>query len=138
MTCVPAYDVVVVGAGPVGVVCALALVRQGLRVALIEAEATVDRSPRAATTHPATLEMLADLGLVDDVIRQGLVARTFQFWDRVTGDKVAEFDHEVLVPDTRFPFVVQCEQHKIANIGIERLSALTGVTVKMGALVAVS
>src|ERR1700674_978276 len=110
MTSVPAHDVVVVGAGPVAVVCAFALARQGLRVALIEAEATVDRSPRAATTHPATLEMLADLGLIDDVISQGLVARTCQFWDRVTGEKVAEFDHEILARDTRFPFVVQCEQ----------------------------
>jgi 3-(3-hydroxy-phenyl)propionate hydroxylase len=76
--------------------------------------------------------MLADLGLVNDVIRQGLVARTFQFWDRVTGEKVAEFDHKILAQETRFPFVVQCEQHKIANIGIERLSALTGTTVMMG------
>jgi 2-polyprenyl-6-methoxyphenol hydroxylase-like FAD-dependent oxidoreductase len=135
MTSVPTQDVVVVGAGPVGVVCALALARQGLRVTLIEAEAGVDRAPRAATTHPATLEMLADLGLVNDVIRQGLVARTFQFWDRVTGEKVAEFDHKILAQDTRFPFVVQCEQHKIANIGIERLSALTGTTVMMGARV---
>src|SRR5260370_813860 len=82
--------------------CALALARKGMSVALIEAEHEINRNPRAATTHPATLEMLADLDLIDDVIAQGLVARYFQFWDRVTGHKVAEFDHELLKHDTRF------------------------------------
>jgi 3-(3-hydroxy-phenyl)propionate hydroxylase len=116
--------VLVAGGGPVGVVAALALVRQGLEVHVFEAEDRVNEAPRAATTHPATLEMLADLGLIDDVIRLGLVARKFQFWDRLSGDLIAEFDHAILKDDTRFPFVVQCEQHKLANLAIERLRVL--------------
>jgi 3-(3-hydroxy-phenyl)propionate hydroxylase len=88
---------------------------------VFEADAVINEAPRAATTHPATLEMLADLGLVDDVIARGLVARTFQFWDRPSGTLIAEFDHAVLAADTRYPFVVQCEQHKLANLVIERL-----------------
>lgn len=116
--------VVVAGAGPVGVVSALALARAGIPVEVFEAAADVDTSPRAATTHPATLEMVAELGLIDEYIARGLVARLFQFWDRPTGRKVAEFDHEVLKGDTRFPFVVQTEQHKLARMAIERLRAL--------------
>jgi 3-(3-hydroxy-phenyl)propionate hydroxylase len=103
-----------------------------MSVALVEAEREINRNPRAATTHPATLEMLADLDLIDDTIAQGLVARHFQFWDRITGRKVAEFDHELLKHDTRFPFVVQCEQHKVANLALARLQAMPNVTVKLG------
>jgi 3-(3-hydroxy-phenyl)propionate hydroxylase len=129
MTRIYDHDIAVIGAGPVGVITALALAQQGHSVLLVEAEAEVSRSPRAATTHPATLEMLADLGLIEDVIAQGVVARYFQFWDRTTGTKVAEFDHQVLADDTRYPFVVQCEQHKIATMGIARLESISNATV---------
>jgi 3-(3-hydroxy-phenyl)propionate hydroxylase len=125
------FDVAVVGAGPVGVICALALARHGHTVLLVEADPSVNRSPRAATTHPATLEMLADLDLVTDVIGSGVVARYFQFWDRASGRRIAEFDHQILAGDTRFPFVVQCEQHKIANFGLARLRAMPKVSVAM-------
>ena len=64
--------ILVVGGGPVGVITAFALARQGIPVQVFEAEARVNDSPRAATTHAATLEMIDELGLVDDVIRQGL------------------------------------------------------------------
>lgn len=116
--------VLIAGAGPVGVVSALALARAGVAVEVFEAQDDVDTSPRAATTHPATLEMIADLGLIDDYIAQGLVARMFQFWDRPTGRKIAEFDHDMLKGDARFPFVVQTEQHKLARMAIRRLRDL--------------
>lgn len=73
MTFPSEYPILVVGGGPVGVIAALALARQGLEVQVFEANDRVDDSPRAATTHPTTLEMLADLGLV----ARGLIARTF-------------------------------------------------------------
>ena len=118
------HPILIAGGGPVGVIAALALARQGFAVRVFEADAQVNEAPRAATTHPATLEMLAGLGLIDDVIARGLVARTFQFWDRPSGQMIAEFDHAVLADDTRYPFVVQCEQHKLANLAIARLRGL--------------
>ena len=118
------HPVLIAGGGPVGAIAALALARQGIAVRVFEADVAIDESPRAATTHPATLEMLADLGLIDDLIARGLVARTFQFWDRPSGQLIAEFDHAVLARDTPYPFVVQCEQHKLVDLAIQRLSGL--------------
>src|SRR5205807_9470160 len=51
--------VIVVGAGPVGAVTALALVKRGIPVLLMEAEAEPPEDQRAATIHPPTVEMLA-------------------------------------------------------------------------------
>ena len=67
-------DVLVVGAGPVGLTAALALVRGGLRVDLIEARPALGSDSLAATFHPPTLQILADLGV--DLRGHGLEAHT--------------------------------------------------------------
>ena len=124
--------VCIVGAGPVGVVAAIACARKGMRVTLLEAERQIDHGPRAATTHPSTLEMLAELGLLEEFQSLGLVARYFQFWDGATKTLVAEFDHEVLRGETPYPYVVQTEQHKLSEIGLRRLSAMSNAEVRLG------
>jgi 3-(3-hydroxy-phenyl)propionate hydroxylase len=124
-------NILVVGAGPVGAVAALACARLGHRVTLLEAQQKIDDSPRASTTQPPTLEILARLGLIEEYIRVGLVARTFQFWDRPTRRLIAEFDFGRLEGETDYPYVVQTEQHKLANMCVARLKENThfGVSV---------
>ena len=128
--------VIIAGAGPVGVVAALALARQGIAVEIFEAEARVNDSPRAATTHAATLEILGNLGLVEEVTRRGLIEPKFRIWHREPRRLIVEFDFGVLKDDTRFPFVVQCEQHKLANMTIDRLRQFAHATVQFNARVA--
>jgi len=113
--------ILVAGGGPVGFITALSIARQGLPVQVFEAEARVNEMPRAATTHAATLEMLAGLGMVDEVIARGLVEPRFRIWDRQSRQIVAEFDFGLLKDETPYPFAVQCEQHKLAGMAIERL-----------------
>jgi 3-(3-hydroxy-phenyl)propionate hydroxylase len=122
--------IIVAGGGPVGVVSALACVKLGYAVTLLEAEAQIDDSPRAATTHPSTLKMIARVGLIDQFIQEGLVARFFQFWDKPARAKIVEFDHEILRDETPYPFVVQTEQHKLARMGIERLKTFPDTEVR--------
>src|SRR5262245_12049797 len=114
------------GGGPVGAVTALALAQRGFPVSVFEADEQVNDAPRAATTHSATLELLEGLGLTDEVVARGLTARTFQFRDRPSGELIAEFDHEMLRADTRFPYAVQFEQHKLARLALARLRELPG------------
>jgi 3-(3-hydroxy-phenyl)propionate hydroxylase len=124
--------VLIAGGGPVGLLSALLLGRQGLPVRLFDVNESPQADPRAATTHPATLDLLAEDGLADDMARVGLVAPIFQFWDRPSGEKIAEFDHAVLQHDTHHPFVVQCEQFKTAKLILDRLSKLPNVEVLFG------
>ncbi len=127
---------IVAGSGPVGVVAALLASQQGFRVTLLEEAAAVDTNPRAATTHPSTLEMIARLGIIDEFIAAGLTARHFEFWDRVERSRVARLDHALLANDTPYPFVVQTEQHKLANIGLAHLARRSGVDIRFNARVA--
>ncbi|HEY7662141.1 MAG TPA: NAD(P)/FAD-dependent oxidoreductase [Xanthobacteraceae bacterium] len=127
--------VLIAGGGPVGVIAALALARQGFPVRVFEADARVNDSPRAATTHAATLEMLAELELVDEVIGRGLIEPKFRIWDRAARELIVEFDFGVLADETRFPYVVQCEQHKLANMAVARLRAFPHARVEFCARV---
>ena len=56
-------DVAVVGAGPVGSLCALAHARRGASVALLEANPNVSRRLAGEWLHPPALRMLEDLGI---------------------------------------------------------------------------
>lgn len=125
--------VLIAGGGPVGMVTALALARRGFAVSVFEAEDRINEAPRASTTHPATLELLDELGLAGEAMHGGVTARTFQFRDRTTDAIIAEFDHAILRCDTRFPFVVQYEQHKLARLALKHLRELPGTEVHFSA-----
>jgi 3-(3-hydroxy-phenyl)propionate hydroxylase len=124
--------VLIAGGGPVGLLCAWMLGRRGLHVRLFDNNGEPQADPRAATTHPATLELLTEDGLAEDMARVGLVAPVFQFWDRPSGELVAQFDHALLKDDTRYPYVVQCEQFKTARLLLDRLRKMPNVEVLFG------
>ena len=57
------FDVAIVGAGPVGSVCALAHARQGASVALLEANPNASKRLAGEWLHPPALRILRDLGV---------------------------------------------------------------------------
>jgi 3-(3-hydroxy-phenyl)propionate hydroxylase len=119
--------VIVVGAGPVGAVTALALIKKGIPVTLLEGEAEPPEDQRAATIHPPTVEMLAELGLKDEAFADdasgGLLSPIFHFRDRVTGELVAVFDISLLKGEVPYPFVVQWEQYKLVRAARPHIEA---------------
>jgi 3-(3-hydroxy-phenyl)propionate hydroxylase len=124
MTAKPAARVIIVGAGPVGMVCALALNKRGVPVTVLEQEPAPVEDQRAASLHPTTLDMLDDLGVTEKIIPLGLISTAYRFHDRVSGDVVAEFDLSRMQDEFRFPFVLQYEQYKLtASIAAEYATA---------------
>lgn len=113
--------VLIAGAGPVGLVAAAELARQGVPVLVLEAEAALPVELRASTFHAPTLDMLDRLGAIRPMLAQGLVAPKMQYRERQGSGLIAEFDFGVLGDATRHPFRLQCEQFKLVRILAELL-----------------
>jgi 2-polyprenyl-6-methoxyphenol hydroxylase-like FAD-dependent oxidoreductase len=118
--------VLIVGAGPVGLVAAAALAAEAIPVAIIEAERDLPDGMRASTFHPPTLDMLERFGVVESLIADGLICPTWQFRDRAEGP-IATFDHAMIADDTRHPYRLQCEQWRLTRLLRERLAANAAV-----------
>jgi len=125
--------VLIVGAGPVGAVCAFGLWRRGVPVVMVEAEPAPVQDQRAASTQPPTLEILAELGLYEKALARGLVSPVFRYFDRITGERVAEFDCALLKDDTPFPFVLQHEQFKLVDTILSEVAGQPDFAVRFSA-----
>lgn len=124
--------VLVVGAGPVGLVAAASLLRRGVPVTVLEAGAELSGEMRGSTFHAPTLDMLEELGAAEAMIAQGIVAPRMQYRSRDQGI-IADFDFGVLADVTRHPYRLQCEQFKLTRILYGLLKDRPGFTLRFGA-----
>ena len=110
-------DVIVVGAGPVGMLTALALAQTGASVTVLEQEPEIVNSPRAAVYFPSTLIILEELGLLGELNAIG-------FQNRAFGTHIPEFGYSSIVttePIAGIPFDYQLHagQHDVARVAME-------------------
>jgi 2-polyprenyl-6-methoxyphenol hydroxylase-like FAD-dependent oxidoreductase len=75
-------EVLVVGAGPTGLVLALWLARLGIRVRIIDKAAGPGGTSRALAVQARTLELYRQLGFADQVVRAGLEFTAANLWAR--------------------------------------------------------
>src|ERR1700746_2996826 len=61
---------VIVGGGPAGMMVGYLLARAGVGVAVLEKHADFNRDFRGDTIHPSTLELMYELGLLDECLKQ--------------------------------------------------------------------
>ena len=74
-------DVVVVGAGPVGLTLALGLLRRGVDVVVLEKNAATAEHSRAPGMWSPTQEILAELGVLDRFEREAIAIPRLELWD---------------------------------------------------------
>lgn len=107
--------VMIVGAGPVGLITALVLAQQGIASRVIEAEPGLTIDLRAGTFHPPTMEMLDGIGVAAEMRALGIAVRYWQSRDIQEG-LVAEWDLDLLRNDTPYPYRLHLEQHRLTPI----------------------
>ena len=122
--------VLIAGGGPVGYTVATILAQKGIPFVLLEAGDRVFDEPRAGTIHPPTLELYDTIGATDEMIRRGFTVSNYKYWDRAEG-LVAEFDLSKLADETRFPFRLMLEQHKVCYVLQDMLAELGGADVRL-------
>jgi 3-(3-hydroxy-phenyl)propionate hydroxylase len=123
--------VVIAGAGPTGLMCALALGKQGIPVVVCEAEPSLAFDLRAGSYHPPTQDMMAKYGITQRMHEHGLQVRRWQIRER-RGKLVADFDLGLLDDVTGYPYRLHLEQHRLTPIQLDILRKETAVQVHFG------
>jgi 2-polyprenyl-6-methoxyphenol hydroxylase-like FAD-dependent oxidoreductase len=102
----PDPEVLVVGAGPVGLVAALFLQQQGVRVEVIDMEEHTTRLSYALAIHPRTLRMLDEAGLSESLIDTGRKLTKVAYYEG--RERRAEIDYSAL--PSKHPYLLVVRQ----------------------------
>jgi len=121
-------EVLIVGAGPTGLVLALWLTRLGVTVRIIDKTAEAGTTSRALAVQARTLELYRQLDLTDTVLALGHRIPAINLW--VKGQPKARLGFESVGGDlTPYPFLHIFPQDQHERLLIKRLEEL-GVAVE--------
>jgi 3-(3-hydroxy-phenyl)propionate hydroxylase len=113
-------NVIVVGAGPTGLITALGLAQAGVDVTVLDSEPAVVSSPRAVVYHWAVLDGLDRVGILGDAIRVGFTNPELCIIVPKTGERI-RLNMNALAGDVTHPYQVHLGQDKLAEIILEHL-----------------
>ncbi|KAJ9270601.1 hypothetical protein DTO212C5_3390 [Paecilomyces variotii] len=113
--------VLIVGAGPSGLLLSILLARQGISTTLLEQTSQLDEQPRAAHYAPPAIQILRKAGVLDDVAARGFKPST-ACWRKVDGSVIAKMtfpdnpDAMVVLPLNRLGKVLYAHVQKYEPI----------------------
>lgn len=123
-------DVLIVGAGPTGLVLALYLAKCGIRPRIIEKNSGPGQASRAMVVQARTLEFYRQLGFAEEVIRKGIKVERIHLreGDREAATfKLADMGEGI----SPYPFALSFPQDEHERLLVERLKA-AGIEVEWG------
>jgi 2-polyprenyl-6-methoxyphenol hydroxylase-like FAD-dependent oxidoreductase len=142
-TSCPDCQVLVVGAGPTGLVLAAELLARGIRTRIIDKGDGIALESRAIGIHARTLEVLDLMGMAERFIERGQVVRRLSFYSQGRHQVSLEFGH----CGSPYGFLLDLPQDetqrllrdRVAELGgvVEQRSELAGLTVGSDAVSAV-
>src|SRR5262245_53401864 len=103
------FEVLIVGAGPVGLFTAIGLAQAGVKVGIIDREERTAAHSYACALHPHPLELLDQCGLAAELIERGRRLSKMAFY--VGPRRLAEIDFSKL--GGKFPFLLAVPQNQL-------------------------
>ena len=110
-------EVLVAGAGPVGLFAAIALQERGVRVAIYDQDSRMASRSYALALHPSSLAMLDEIGLAQRLISLGTKVETIGFYEG--RNREVELDYRKL--EGSFPFLLVVPQNVLEHVLHDRL-----------------
>lgn len=129
-------DVLVVGAGPVGLALTNDLIRRGIRCRLIDSAPHATQKTKAVGVMPRTLELLAKTGVAKPAIERGLKAAIFCPYS--DGKRLTRIDFGEHLLDSPYPYVLMLPQHQTEELLTEHLHRLGGAVEWQAELIALT
>lgn len=115
----PDPEVLVVGAGPVGLIAALFLHRNGVRLEIIDMDQRTTQHSYALAIHPRTLGILDEAGLAEKLIASGRKLTKVAYYEG--RERRAEIDYSSLA--SRHPYLLVVRQSVLESVAAEALRA---------------
>lgn len=123
-----AHEVIVVGAGPVGLTHALGLARAGVEVTVLEAKAEAGTTPGDLVYQWNVLPGLDRLGILDDLLKVGY-AEPHSFYRVGSTGETLVFDLGVMADEVPYPFNLHVRQEAVTRILLKHLGERSEVTI---------
>jgi len=121
-------DILIIGAGPTGLVLALWLTKLGVKVRIVDKTAEPGTTSRALGVQARTLELYRQLDLTDAVVKRGHKVPAVNLW--VKGEPATRLPFERIGSDlTPYPFLHIFPQDQHERLLIDRLEAV-GVSIE--------
>jgi 2-polyprenyl-6-methoxyphenol hydroxylase-like FAD-dependent oxidoreductase len=117
-----AVDVLIVGAGPVGLALAGDLRRRGIRCRLIDSAERAVQQTKAVGIQARTLEMLARLGVAQTAIERGLHTSLFSIYS--SGKRLIGIDFREHLRGTPYPYVLLLPQNETEQVLTDYVQSL--------------
>jgi 3-(3-hydroxy-phenyl)propionate hydroxylase/6-hydroxy-3-succinoylpyridine 3-monooxygenase len=124
-------EVLIVGGGPVGLMTALGLAREGVSVTLLEAEDDIVYSPRAISYAWSILPALESFGVLDDMIAAGHTVDDRCWRIFKTGETVV-YNHDAVRDITDRPYSLTLGQDLLAKVVLQHLKRHPNVSIHWG------
>lgn len=121
-------QVLVVGAGPTGLMAANLLKRRGVEVRIVDSRSEASRESRAFAVMARSMELFGQLDLADRILDRGVVNPGIDFF--VRGSRVGGLDYDrAASPDTPYEFITLHPQSDTEAVLIQDLARL-GVVIE--------
>ncbi|WQF77163.1 Putative FAD-binding domain, FAD/NAD(P)-binding domain superfamily [Colletotrichum destructivum] len=126
--------VVIVGAGPAGLLLALLLSNEGIPVQVLEADTEIERTPRGAYYGTGAIQDLQKVGILDEIRQRGFTPTVFSWrWYNENYDVISTFDTNVISDVDGVDLRTVClPQQDLLEIMLRRVQENSSATVNFG------